>query len=220
VDFTDQAAGLEGSTIFHAAIPDVTGMMKEQCLAVVKELYTDNADPRVNFSKLHLVLQDDPTGVAAKWGGPPEIWIGISAQYIASFFHANGNSYDLVQKEVRGVLSHEGTHGYQAEPRNCGTYDGSSTYWGFIEGEADGVRAELTNWTPARSPSKGGSWNGGYTTGGFFLSWCKHHKKPTFLIELNHAARDLPTFTWDAAFQQILGQSVQSAWDEYQASLP
>jgi hypothetical protein len=158
--------------------------------------------------------------VAWKSGAPPEITIGISAQYIASFFHNNGDSLTLVNKEVRGVLSHEATHGYQWEPKNCGVYDGSSVFWAFIEGEADAVRAELTNWTPTRYPSRGGSWMGGYTRTGFFLSWCKRNKKPTFIIELNHAARDMATFTWDAAFQQILGQSVQAVWDEYQASLP
>jgi len=219
VTFTDEATGLEGSTIFHAAIPNVTQMMKDQCLAICKEIYTDNNDRRNNFTKLNLILQNDPTGVAAKWGDAPEIWIGVSAQYLATFYHNNGSSNDLVLREVRGILSHEGTHGYQWAPKNCGTYDGSSTFWGFIEGEADGVRGELTNWTPTRYPSKGGNWNGGYTTGGFFLDWCKHNKKATFLIELNHAARDMGTFTWDAAFQQILGQPVQTVWNEYQATL-
>jgi hypothetical protein len=220
VTFTDNAAGLEGSTIFHNAIPDVVGMMKEQCLAICKQIYADNLDPRVNFTKLNLQLNDDPNGVAWKAGAPPEITIGISAQYIASFYHNNGNDPGLVLKEVRGILAHEGTHGYQWEPKNCGAYDGSSTFWAFIEGEADGVRAELTNWTPPRHPIKGGSWMDGYNRTGFFLAWCKDTKKPTFLIELNHAARDMPTFTWDAAFQQILGISVQQAWNEYQATLP
>jgi hypothetical protein len=220
VTFTDNATGLEGSTIFHSAIPDVIGMMKEQCLAICKQIYADNLDPRVNFTKLNLQLNDDPNGVAWKAGAPPEITIGISAQYIANFFHNNGNDPSLVLKEVRGILAHEGTHGYQWEPKNCGPYDGKSAFWAFIEGEADGVRAELTNWTPPRHPSRGGTVMGGYTTTGFFLAWCKDTKKPTFLIELNHAARDMPTFTWDAAFQQILGMPVQQAWDQYQATLP
>jgi basic secretory peptidase family protein len=220
VTFTDNATALEGSTIFHNAIPDVIGMMKEQCLAICKQIYANNLDPRVNFTKLNLQLNDDPNGVAWKAGAPPEITIGISAQYIANFFHNNGNDPSLVLKEVRGILAHEGTHGYQWEPKNCGAYDGSSTFWAFIEGEADGVRAELTNWTPPRHPTKGGSWMDGYNRTGFFLAWCKDSKKPTFLIELNHAARDMPTFTWDAAFQQILGISVQQAWNEYQATLP
>lgn len=220
VTFTDQAVGLEGSTIFRSAVPDVAQLMRDQCLAVCKELYTDNNDPRVSFSKLNLYLRSDPTGVAAKWGSPPEISIGLSAEYVADFYHRNGDRADLLLQEVRGILSHEGTHGYQWEPKNCGAYDGSSVFWGFIEGEADAVRGELTNWVPARSPTKGGNWNSGYGTGGFFFDWCKHAKKPTFIIELNHAARDLPTFTWEGAFQQILGQSVQSAWDEYQATLP
>jgi len=220
VTFTDEATGLEGSTIFRNAIPDAAQMMREQCLAICKEIYSDNSDRRVNFTKLNLILQNSPNSVAGKWGAPPEIWIGISAQYLATFYHNNGNSLDAVNKEVRGVLSHEGTHGYQWEPKNCGAYDGSSVFWALIEGEADGVRAELTNWVPSRGPSRGGSVNSGYGTTGFFLSWCKHNKKPTFLIELNHAARDMSTFTWDAAFQQILGQNVQTVWNEYQATLP
>jgi hypothetical protein len=220
VTFTDNAVGLEGSTIFHNAIPDVAGMMREQCLAIVKQLYTDNLDPRVNFTKLNLQLDNDPNEVAWKAGSAPEITISVGAQYIATFFHKYGDNLTLVLQEVRGILSHEGTHAYQWNPKNCGAYDGSSVFWAFIEGEADGVRAELTNWTPTRYPSKGGSWMDGYNRTGFFLAWCKDHKKPTFLIELNHTAHDLPTFTWDTAFQQILGEGVQQAWNEYQASLP
>jgi hypothetical protein len=220
VTFTDNATALEGSTIFHSAIPDVIGMMKDQCLAICKQIYADNLDARNNFTKLNLQLNDDPTGVAWKSGDPPEITIGISAQYIANFYHGNNNDPAVVLKEVRGILSHEGTHGYQWAPKNCGSYDGSSVFWAFIEGEADAVRAELTNWTPPRHPIKGGSWMDGYNRTGFFLAWCQDHKKPTFLIELNHAARDMATFTWDAAFQQILGQGVQQTWDEYQATLP
>jgi len=219
VDFEDDATGLEGSAIFHKAIPDVTQMMKNQCLAVCKELYSDNKDKRINFTSLHLILQNDPKGVASKWGDSTSITIGVSAQYVASFYHKNGNSYNLLLKEIQGILSHEGTHGYQYSPKNCGEYDGKSTNWGLIEGEADGVRAEITNWTPARYPKKGRNWNSGYETSGFFMSWCKQTKKPTFLIELNHAARDMETFTWEAAFKQILGQNVQTVWDEYQNSI-
>ena len=79
VDFKDDAAELEGSAIFHAAIPDVIRMMKNQCLAVCKELYTDNDDKRNNFTSLHLILQNDPKGVAAKWGDSTSITIGVSA---------------------------------------------------------------------------------------------------------------------------------------------
>ena len=219
VDFKDEATDLEGSAIFHAAIPDVTRMMKDQCLAVCKELYSNNNDKRNNFTSLHLILQNDPKGVAGKWGDATSISIGVSAQYVASFYHKNGNNYNLLLKEIQGILSHEGTHGYQYSPKNCGDYDGKSTDWGLVEGEADGVRAEITNWTPTRYPKKGRNWNSGYETGGFFLAWCKQTKKPTFLIELNHAARDMETFTWEAAFQQILGQNVQTVWDEYQNSI-
>ena len=219
VDFKDEATDLEGSVLFHAAIPDVTRMMKNQCLAVCKELYSNNKDKRNNFTSLHLILQNDPKGVAGKWGDSTSISIGVSAQYVATFYHKNGNSYNLLLKEIQGILSHEATHGYQYSPKNCGDYDGKSTDWGLIEGEADGVRAEITNWTPTRYPKKGRNWNSGYETGGFFLAWCKQTKKPTFLIELNHAARDMESFSWEAAFLQILGQNVQTVWDEYQNSI-
>lgn len=219
VHFTDKAKNLEGSAIFHAAIPDPARMMQEQCLAICRELYADNAAPRNDFTTLNLVLEDSPKGVAWKSGNAPEITISVSAQFLESFFKSNGRSHDLVQKEVRGILSHEGAHGYQWSPKQCGAYDRKSVYWGVVEGVADGVRGELTNWTPARHPRKGGGWNDGYTTGGFFLCWCKHHKKPSFLIDLNRMVHELPVFTWEAAFQAILGQGVQEVWNEYQASL-
>lgn len=220
VTFVDEAQGLEGSTLLHQAVPDIAKMMRDQCLEICKQLYADNSVPRNNFTNLTLKLLNAPGTVAWKAGDAPNITIGIGAQYLATFYHNNGNQLDLVAKEVKGVLSHEGAHGYQYSPKNCGDYDGSSVHWGFVEGEADAVRAELNNWTPTRMPQKGGTWNGGYTKGGFFLAWCKHHKKPTFLIELNRCAQSMATFTWEAAFQQILGQSVQSVWDEYQATLP
>src|SRR4029077_18261838 len=78
VTFKDNATGLEGSTIFHNAIPDVIGMMKDQCLAICKQIYADNLDKRMNFTKLNLQLNDDPNGGAWKSGSPPEITIGIS----------------------------------------------------------------------------------------------------------------------------------------------
>jgi hypothetical protein len=220
VVFTDLASGLNGSTIFHTAVTDPEGMMRGMCLEICKELYTDNNDSRINFTKLNLQLTNNPDDVAWKAGDPPEITIGVGAQYLESVYNNNGGSYDVVKKEVEGILAHEGTHGYQQQPKNCGTYDGSSVFWGFIEGLADGVRAELRGWSPPRSPSKGGNWNDGYNTTGFFLSWCKDNKKATFLIDLNHYARDAATFTWDGAFLSILGQGVQTVWDQYQATLP
>ncbi len=210
VRFIDKAKDLEGSAIFKAAIPDPVTMMKEQCLAVCQELYADANTPRNDFTLLELKLEDSPKGVAWKSGGGSTVTIGISAQYLERFYKS---------KEVRGILSHEGAHGYQWSPKGCGGYDGKSTYWGLVEGVADGVRGELTNWTPPRHPRKGGNWNDGYTTGGFFLCWCKHNKKPSFLVELNRAAREMPVFSWDAAFRSILGQSVEAVWNEYQAAL-
>ena len=220
VVFQDQTQGLEGATIFHAAIPNVEQMMKDTCLEICKKIYNNNSEARNNFTKLNLILVNDPNGVAWKSGSGSEITIGISAQYIGNFYHQNGNSNDMVLKEVSGVLAHEGTHGYQYSPNNCGSYTQGTDFFGFIEGTADYVRTVTKGFTPTRYASKGGNWNDGYNTTGFFITWIVNNKKPTFAIELNRTAANYSTWSWDAACKQITGEGVQSLWDQYQKSFP
>jgi|GEM_PF-246985 len=214
----DRAAGTQGSNIFHTAVPDAAGLMRAQCLEVCKKIYADNNDPRVNFTKLNLWLEDNDA-VASKWGAPPEIWISVSVRHIANVYSQNGNSYTAVANEIKGILSHEGTHGYQWEPKNAGGYQSGTDFYGFIEGLADYVRIATVGFQPARFPSTGGHWNDGYTRTGFFVNWCVQNKKSSFAIELNQTARDFSTWSWDAACRQITGQGVQTLWNEYQASL-
>ena len=101
------------------------------------------------------------------------------------FIMIMGQSYDAVKQELEGVLVHESTHLYQWEPKNAGDYDGSSVFWGFIEGEGDGVRALLRNWVPTRFPKPGGNWNDGYERTGFFMKWCYDTKSPSFFVDIN-----------------------------------
>ncbi len=219
VVFVDEAQGLNGSTILKNAVPDVAKMMRDECLSICKKLYVDNKDDRNNFTKLTLYLKNDPNGVAYKWGNPPEIFIGVSAQHLERIYTQNGNSSTAVAKEVQGVLSHEGTHGYQYSPKNCGGYQQGTDFFGFVEGTADYVRI-ASGLHPNSKPYKGGSWNDGYTTTGHFLNWIAKTKKASFVIELNHTAGALGTWAWNTAIGQILpGQTVSGLWSQYQASL-
>jgi hypothetical protein len=219
IKIVDKAKRTEGSKILNQAIPDLKALIEQQCLAVCRELYADANEPRVEFDKITFIIVDDPETVGYKTGDNGEIEIGIGAQHIEHLYQVNGRNLLMIEHEIKGLLSHELTHGYQHIPKNAGAYDGRSVFWGYLEGMADSVRAELHNWAPVRQPTLGGNWNSGYETGGFFIHWCKQHKKPTFLIELNRAGRDMKTFTWEKAFQQILGQEVQAVWDEYQADI-
>ncbi|ROR23973.1 beta/gamma crystallin [Mobilisporobacter senegalensis] len=218
VVFIDNAKGHEGSNIFRTAIPNVEQMMKDTCLDICKKLYNNNSEARNNFTKLNLLLENSP-GVAWKYGDAPEIYIGISAQYIADFYHRNGNNNELLLKEVSGILAHEGTHGYQYAPKNCGTYQPGTDFFGFIEGTADYVRNVTRGFTPERYPRKGGHWTDGYNTTGFFIEWIVNNKKPTFAIELNRTASDYSTWSWDTACRNITGEGVQALWNQYQQSL-
>ncbi len=220
VVFVDEAQGLNGSTILRNAVADVAKLMRDECLSICKKLYLDNADDRNNFTKLTLYLKNDPNGVAYKWGNPPEIFIGVSAQHLERIYSQSGNSSTAVAKEVQGVLSHEGTHGYQYGPKNCGGYQQGTDFFGFVEGTADYVRI-ASGLHPNSQAYKGGNWNDGYTTTGHFLNWIVKNKKPSFIVELNHSAGALGTWGWNTAIGQILpGNTVSGLWNQYQASFP
>ena len=218
VVFDNQAKGTQGSDILLRALPNIAEVMRATCLDVCRKIYADNNDRRVNFNKLTLIL-DDSDGVAYKSGSPPAITIGVSGRHLANVYRNSGNSYAAVARELKGILSHEGTHGYQWEPKNAGGYQGGTDYYGFIEGLADYVRINTTQFEPKRFPSPGGNWTDGYTTSGFFIDWIVENKDADFAIKFNQAARDYATWSWNKACQNIVGQGVQALWNEYQASL-
>ncbi len=218
VVFDNQAEGTEGSDILLEALPNIAEVMRQTCLDVCQKIYVDNNDQRVNFDKLTLILEDTD-GVAYKFGSPPAITIGVSGRHLANVYRNSGNSYQAVARELRGILAHEGTHGYQWEPKNAGGYQSGTEFFGFIEGLADYVRISTTQFEPERFPSTGGSWTSGYTTSGFFIDWIVQNKDEDFAIKFNRTALDYDTWSWDRACRNIVGQGVQALWDEYQASL-
>jgi hypothetical protein len=218
INFQDQAQGTQGSTIFHNAIPDPVADMRAQILDVVKKIYYNANDNILAFNKLNFYLQDFD-GVAYKSGSPPEITIVVSVRHIQNVYNNAGGNNAAVRNEILGILSHEGTHGYQYEPKNAGTYTPGTEFYGFIEGLADYVRIAV-GLHADRRPATGGSWTSGYTTSGFFIYWMATYKDPNFAIKFNHAARTYTTWSWNLACTNILGESVQSLWNQYQAWIP
>ena len=218
INFVNNAPSHNGSTIFNSAIPDPVVDMQEQLLDVAKQIYYNDADNILTFNRLNFYLEDYD-GVASKWGAPPEINIQVSVRHIENVYNNNGGDLNAVRQEILGILSHEGTHAYQYEPKNAGGYSGGTDFYGFIEGLADYVRINTRGFSPPRYPSTGGNWTSGYTTSGFFIDWLADNKDPDFAKKFNHTARTYGTWSWDAACQEILGESVQSLWNQYQASL-
>jgi hypothetical protein len=217
IQFEDRSPSHPGSTIFHNAIPDPVADMRAQILQVVKKLHYNANDNIRTFSILHFIIEDY-AGVAEKWGSPPEIFIRVSTRHIQNVYNNAGGNNAAVRTEILGILSHEGTHGYQYEPRNAGAYTPGTDFYGFIEGLADYVRISV-GLHPGRTPSPGGTWRDGYTTSGFFINWMVNAKDPNFAIKFQHTARTYTTWSWNAACTEILGVGVQTLWNEYQASL-
>ncbi len=218
VNIVDEASYHNGSRIFWDALPNAEQIIKQLILEVCKKIYYNDSDNLLTFNKLNLYLRDEG-GVAAKWGSPPEISIKISVRHIQNVYNNEGGNLQAVKEEIEGILSHECTHAYQWSPKNAGPYQGGTEFYGFIEGLADYVRISLGR-HPGRSPQRGGSWTSGYTTSGFFINWMVDTKDPEFAIKFNHTARTYGTWSWDSACRNILGESVQSLWNQYQNSLP
>ena len=123
-------------------MPDPVKDMREQILAVVKKIHYNDHDFIRTFSKLNFYLEDYD-GVAAKSGAPPEITITVSVRHILNVYNNSGGDYNAIRVEILGILSHEGTHGYQYEPYTLELMMGSSEFYGFIEGLADYVSIPL-----------------------------------------------------------------------------
>ncbi|MES2205643.1 MAG: basic secretory protein-like protein [Pseudomonadota bacterium] len=109
------------------------------------------------------------------------------------------------------VSFHEATHLYQ--------YWGDASQ-GATEGLAD-TTPILAGLTPMSRRTAGGNWDDAYETTAFFLIWIQQTKGLTnFLHDFNQQnAPGKGGWSWESAIMNTTGKSVQSLWDEYQASL-
>ena len=206
------------SLIKQKGFNGIEDFVQSCCLTVAQKLYygVDEANEH-NLNAINYKLTEGGA-LSYKGGGPPTIEIGFDMNYIITFSktHSDAASAD----EIYGVLCHEICHGYQREPKGAGNYDGSSEYYGFIEGLADLARLQTGGFNPARKPSAGGKWTDGYCTTAFFYLWINNTISPTFLKDLNKTALTINPWSIDAALKQLTGKSAQALWSGYQKAIP
>ena len=201
INFVNKAAGTEGWSIYNRIVPDPEKLIKESILGVVKNLYWSPDDSIPNIRKINYTVED-VKGISAKGGAPPEINIFYSSRWVEQSAKNGGD--DKVLYETEGVLYHELVHGFQLEPQGIGSYGTNKTFFAFIEGMADAVRAQ-NNYFPASNRKPGGNWMDGYQTTGFFLQWLTSKDKD-FLRKFNKSALEVIPWSCDGAVKHVLGE--------------
>lgn len=166
----------------------------------------------------------EETAIAAKGNVPGGIIIWMNPNHIVKEYEkakeqgGEQAGMDRIIYELKGVMTHELAHGYQNVPQGAGGYKRGDDYFGFLEGVADYSRI-VAGLHVDRKKVKGGNWNDGYTTSGFFIQWIEENKKPEFAYLLNESCNNMMPWSWEQACQEIVGMSVQDLWDEYQKSI-
>lgn len=215
IDFVDKATETQGSEIYHRIVPNPEELIRESILGVVKTLYWSPADSIPNVQKINYTLEDID-GISAKSGSVPVINIFYSTRWVE---RAARDNDERVLYETEGVLYHELVHGFQLEPQGIGNYGNNRTFFAFIEGMADAVRAH-NGYFPATNRRPGGHWMDGYQTTGFFLDWLVTKDKD-FLKKFNRSALEVIPWSFDGAIKHVLGEefSIDGLWEEYQTFL-
>ena len=191
--------------------------VKNCCLIIAKQFYytVEEANSK-NLRKITYKLTEGGP-LSYKAGAPPNIEIGFDMNYLNTFSQSHSDS--VCADEIYGVLCHEISHGYQNEPKNAGVYGSPNEFYGFIEGSADMARLLTGGFNPPRTPQKGGSWKDGYTVTAFFYLWITETKDTNFLRELNKSTSTIDPWSLNAVTQQLFGQSAETLWSLYQASI-
>lgn len=213
VNYTDKDNKVTGSKIYHRLIHNPAAFIADHAQKVVSILYWTDKDHKKDIRTINYELRPD-NGISAKGGDAPLIEIFYSADWVEKTA-TNKGDFDVLY-ETRGVLYHELTHGYQLEPKGCGSYRRGDEFFAFIEGVADAVRYEA-GFFPVTNRRPGGNWMDGYQTTGFFLQWLTN-KDVDFIRKFNKSAGELNPWSFDAAMKHILGEgnTTQKLWDEYQ----
>lgn len=217
VIFRNESPATRGSKIYASLIPDPAAYIQKHARKVLETLYFSPEDSIPGIREIHYTLKDYK-GVSAKDGMPPSISIVYSTNWIEkSFGHTDTARVDY---ETRGVLYHELTHGFQLEPQGIGTYGTNKTFWAMIEGVADAVRCLNGCFTDEDRP-KGGRYDDGYRTTGFFLAWLTHTKDKDFLRKFNQSTLHVIPWSFQGGIRYALGEKsdVESLWKEYQQAM-
>ena len=218
IHFEDKAVGTEGSRIYNSIIPNPKEYIAAQARKVLNTLYFSPEDSIVPCNNLYYTLEDIQ-GISAKGGGDGEITIFYSSRHVEKSFVNNDTA--KVHFETRGVLYHELTHAFQLEPQGVGTYGTNKLFWAFVEGMADAVRVANGGFNNETDRPKGGNFDDGYRTTGYFLVWVRDHKDPDFLRKFNRTALEVIPWSFEGAFKKIFGEdcNVADVWKEYQLAV-
>lgn len=223
VNFQITSPETKGAEIYKAIIADPDSYITDNARRVLQTLYFSPADSIPDVRHIDYVVRDFD-GISYKSGGGKRVQIDYSTDWIEkSFRDADTLKLDY---ETRGVIYHELTHAFQLEPKGCGSYDGKSPYWSFIEGTADAVRVACGCFEQdfaSKDRPRGGSWMSGYRTTGYFLYWLALNKDKDFIRKFNRTALEVVPWSWDGAMHHILGNdeknSVENLWKEYQKAI-
>ncbi|TQV85927.1 basic secretory protein-like protein [Aliikangiella coralliicola] len=204
----------QGQADLDRVLPDLESQIHEVSLGVSKILYENVTEisifKTVTFETGHY---DFP---AAKGGTDTDMILYMDLDHIANTTNNGGD--DALRKEVLGMLWHELTHGYSNSPQT-GEYVPGTEYHSFLEGIADFVRIKAGY----NEHKRGGiawaeDWNAdAYNQTSFFLEWVHNsHQSINFIYLFNQAAGELNEWSFENAFQKILGRGIQEVWEQYQ----
>lgn len=223
INFSIQSPDTEGARIYSSIVTDPDSYIADNARRVVQTLYFSPADSIPDIKTIEYVVREFD-GISYKSGGGNNVRIDYSTSNIEHNFASRDTA--KLDYEIRGVIYHELTHAFQLEPKGCGSYDGKSPYWSFIEGTADGVRVACGAFNQnfaSKDRPRGGSWMSGYRITGYFLYWLSQTKDPDFLRKFNQTALTVIPWSWDEAMYHILGRkesnSVANLWNEYMAAI-
>jgi hypothetical protein len=126
----------------------------------------------------------------------------INSNFFVPF--ANTHTADETSYELSGMGAHLFSYMYEHGPAPAGVTSGVNDF----------VRYRLGYIRESRR-AKGGAWDDGYTTTGFFFAYLDD-QYPNFVYKLNLVMGTGYSVT---AFQVFTGKDVSTLWNEYQATL-
>ncbi|KAJ3039167.1 hypothetical protein HDV00_012573 [Rhizophlyctis rosea] len=213
-------------TLFTTAVPEPLPWLRTITTTVLQSLYAQPQHAPTHVSFIRLVIRDmegvaycsdadpDPANPAETGKGKQ---IHLSTRHIRNTAGPKagkgGVDEDLswvpaLHHEITGVILHESVHAWQHNA--LGSCPG-----GLIEGIADFIRLKA-GWAPPHwHRGKGGNWDDGYSTTGYFLEWIEETKKVEgFVRSLNLVMEDVE---WDEGVFRLLCEcGVEELWEEYQ----
>jgi len=196
VNFIDNDGSSEGAEIYHQLVTDPESYIKQHALEVAELIYFNPEEVnKIDNVKYTIEWYD---GISAKSGSQPNIEIIFSTKHVKITFDNTGGNLDKVAFEIKGVLYHELTHGYQFEPKGAGGYQPGTEFYGFIEGLADYNR--IVKGYHTATMHTGGHWTDGYTTTGFFYKYIADKYDNEFTKKLNATCKTIDPWSHESAF--------------------